>query len=177
MKKYSKKKIDEFLEESNAIEGVYDLVSLEQAHYAWDYLETLKVITTHDILKIHKILMLHQNLLPNEKGYFRECAVYIGGRQGLRYDQIPTAIEHWLMNLMDAVENGKKESEIWKEKITKEHHIIYEEIHPWIDGNGRTGRIFMNWERMMLGLPILIIHADWPKEEGEQKTYYSWFKK
>ena len=75
--------IIEFLKESNAIEGVYDSDSLKQAIYAWEYISAQDEITPHDVLRTHKILMLNQKLLPDEKGYFRHCKVYIGGREGM----------------------------------------------------------------------------------------------
>ena len=90
------KKTKEFLKESNAIERVYDDDSLQQAIYAWEYLIGEDVLTSGVILKTHKILMLHQNLLPNEKGYFRKCAVYIGGREAIDYNVIPDRIDLWI---------------------------------------------------------------------------------
>lgn len=54
--------------------------------------------------------------------------------------------------------------------MMKNHHVEYEIIHPFVDGNGRTGRMFMNWERLKGGLPILVIH-----EGEEQQEYYKWF--
>jgi len=37
-------------------------------------------------------------------------------------------------------------------------------------GNGRVGRILYNIHRLLLGLPIHVIH-----EGKEQKEYYTWF--
>lgn len=162
---------EEFISESNAIERVYDENSFQQAMYAWHLMSAKKIITPSLICEIHKILMLNQSILEGEKGYWRNVAVYIGDRQGINALKIPEAIEHWCMNVMDAIKNGKNESEVWKERIVKQHHVEYERIHPFIDGNGRTGRIFMNWERLQLGLPILVIH-----EGHEQMEYYKWFK-
>ena len=40
-------------------------------------------------------------------------------------------------------------------------HVRFESIHPFIDGNGRTGRILLNFELMKAGLlPVNIKFAD-----------------
>lgn len=148
----------DFLEESNAIEDVFDADSLQQAVYAWEYLKEQKEMNMHIMCKTHKILMLHQPLYPDEKGYLRHCPVYIGGREGLPWRIIPTRLATCAMNMWLHPNN-------WKE-----HHVEYEKIHPFVDGNGRTGRMFMNWERLKAGLPILIIKAE------ERGDYYKWFK-
>jgi Fic family protein len=163
--------IEEFLRESNAIEGVYDDDSLVQALEAWKFLIEQKKLTVGVILKTHKILMLNQNLLPSDKGYFRNVMVYIGGKPALNALHIRERMEHLVDNIEDAITNGRKETELWKEYICQDHHVQYEKIHPFIDGNGRTGRMFMNWERLQLGLPLLIIHVG-----EEQMEYYKWFQ-
>lgn len=167
-----------FLQESNAIEDVYNDVSLRQAHYAWEYLQKEPKLTGGVILKLHKILMLHQPLKPNERGYWRKRPVYIGGREGMAYGQIPSAMAQWL----DAVKNTEifktarqfTEVEINKlpiiEERIKNNHVEYERIHPFIDGNGRTGRMLLNWQRLKAGLPLLIIHSE------NKQDYYEWFK-
>lgn len=156
----------EFLKESNAIEGVYDASSLEQAIIAWQYLKDEDKITPAVILKTHKLLMLHQPLLPNEIGYFRKVPVWVGGRQGLYYANIAPAIHEWCKDVATSITVPGKDGE-----NIKFDHIQYERIHPFVDGNGRTGRMFLNWERIQANLPVLVIHTG-----QEQKKYYQWFK-
>lgn len=151
-------KIKEFLQQSNFIEGVYDEDSLQQALYAWEYLTTEKEMKIGVVLKAHKILMLHQHLQPNEKGYFRTCQVWVGGREGLNWKYLYEAMEVWCMNCWLYPKQWKK------------HHIRFEEIHPFVDGNGRIGRMLMNWERQKAGLPIKVI------KESERQKYYNWFR-
>ena len=158
--KNMKKEVEKFLKESNAIEGIFDDDSLKQANFAWEYLMSCFALSPGVILKTHKILMLHQNLLPIEKGYFRKITVYIGGRSTINALHVPERIEQWCVDGM-------------KENIDpKKLHIEYEKIHPFVDGNGRTGRMFMNWQRIKrLKQPLLIIHTG-----KEQFEYYKWFK-
>jgi len=151
-----------FLRESNNIEDVWDDLSLQQALLAWEYVSTEDKLTIPVILKTHKILMLHQPLLPNEKGYLRECPVYIGGREALHYSQIKPALEAWCIRVNTHTTIGTSS---WKKD-----HVEYERIHPFVDGNGRTGRIFMNWQRIKAGSPLLII------EEKKKQDYYTWFQ-
>lgn len=167
---YKMEDVMEFLRESNAIEGVHDQDSLDQARHAWEFLIEQDKLTPGVILKTHKILMIPSCLRPDERGYFRTVAVYVGGREGMRHDKIRAAIDHWVMNVMDIIKNGKNEAKTFLENVIKVQHVEYEKIHPFVDGNGRTGRMFMNWTRQKLGLPILIIKAD------ERWDYYKWFR-
>lgn len=161
--------IIEFLKESNNIEDVWDDDSLVQAIYAWNYLIKKEELTMGVILKTHKILMLHQIMQPNERGFFRKRPIWIGGYEAKLSFHIPKLIKNWCDNvkvtITDADINGKDETIKW----IKQDHINYEAIHPFIDGNGRTGRMFMNWQRVKAKLPILII------KESEKAEYYKWF--
>ena len=162
----------EFLNESNAIEGVYDEDSLQQAQYAWEYLLNENVLSNSVVTKTHKILMLHQPLFGYQRGYFREEQVWVGNREGKPWKEVPGLIEHWCMNVNDLINNRstEKDSSEFLERVIREQHVSYEKIHPFVDGNGRTGRMFLNWTRVQIGLPILVIH-----EGLEQRQYYGWF--
>ena len=152
----------EFLKENNAIEGIFDDDSLKQAKFAWEFLMSQDILTLGVVLKTHKILMLHQNLLPNEKGYFRNIMVYIGGKPAINALHIQGKLQMWCF------EGLRASPPIDPKKL----HIEYERIHPFVDGNGRTGRMFMNWQRIKrLKKPLLIIHTG-----EEQQEYYKWFK-
>jgi fido (protein-threonine AMPylation protein) len=47
-------------------------------------------------------------------------------------------------------------------------HALFEAIHPFQDGNGRTGRIFANYLLVSAGFPIFILKGN---DEGKKKYY------
>ena len=157
-----KKKLKEFLKESNLIEGVSDDDSLVQAKKSWDYCIGQEKMNSEVVLKTHKILMSNQKLNKNEIGFFRKRPVYIGAREGLHYSHIEDSIGSWSTSMNCSIK--EKISDNWKRL-----HVDFEYIHPFVDGNGRTGRIFLNWQRVRSGLPILII------KNINKHNYYKWF--
>lgn len=161
-----KRKIDdktiEFLYESNLIEGETSQIMLDNAITAWEYLIKQKVLTLGVILKTHKILMKDSGLLPNQKGYLRDVDVWVGGRKGAPVGMIgPRLVMEFIFETMRA--NPPPDP--------KALHIKYEQIHPFVDGNGRTGRMFYNWTRIKrCGLPLEVIY------NSNKAEYYKWFK-
>ncbi len=148
----------EFLQESNAIEAVYDSASFKTARKAWKYIIGQEKITDEIVKKTHEILM-KDHLSAKDVGHYRKHPVFIGGREGLRSHFIPQAMELWCMDA-------------WLFPYSwKAHHVRFEKIHPFIDGNGRMGRILLNWQRASVDLPLLVI-----KESGKF-DYYKWFEK
>lgn len=158
----------EFLEQSNAIEGEYSEGSLRCAMDAWSYAKDLKEMSPVAILNIHGELM--KELRPDIAGQLRDCVVYIGGKR------LPNlGVPYLRSKLFDHCEamNGTiemKDTPSIVEAVPRYFHVDFEHLHPFEDGNGRVGRIIMNWHRLQLGLDLLIIH-----EGEEQREYYSWF--
>lgn len=157
--------IADFLLESNAIEEVYDGKSCEMALKAWRYLINWGELSKQNILRVHAILMKGK-LDYDQVGAWRNCAVWIGGHEAKPFYAVPTLIEEWIKtaNLM-----VKYPSSTRVEEDIKQHHVRFEAIHPFVDGNGRVGRIILNWMRIKSKLPILVI------KEAEKMAYYAWF--
>lgn len=171
---YNPKLVREFLIESNAIEGVYSKGAAKDAEAAWDYAKkNIEKIDDKYVLNIHGFLL--NKLNPRIAGKVRDCAVWIGG--DVKFADPPLIlrdkIKKWC-EWTNKVANGakfKKLDDTNKAEVIKGWHIDFEEIHPFEDGNGRTGRILMNIQMYKNNLPLFIIH-----EGDEQLEYYQWFR-
>lgn len=157
-----------FLSESNAIEGVYDKDSLKQARLAWDYLIIQPKLTPEVIQNTHQLLMVNQDLPPEYKGKWRTCRVWVGHHEGPNYEKIPQLIQAWLDQIDTTTETDP--GNVDKDLLFQDLHVQYELIHPFVDGNGRTGRMFWNFLRLKSGLPLKTVY------ERDRFDYYSLFK-
>lgn len=148
--------INIFLSESNAIEGVYDNDSLKQARTAWNYLISQTKLTSENIQNTHQLLMANQDLPTEYKGKWRTCRVWVGRTEAQPYDKIPQLIQEWLDEI-DSLSNTNLNDEE-KALPFQNLHVQYEHIHPFVDGNGRTGRMFWNFLRLKNGLPLITVY-------------------
>lgn len=161
--------IETFLEESNAIEMEYSIDALDDAKKAWDYAyKNRKNITVKYILEIHRLLL--QRLDPKIAGKVRDCAVMIGYEVKEKKPEkvLLQEIKDWIIKCEEVTKERKNEKAT--EKDIKKFHIDYEYLHNFCDGNGRTGRILWQIQRLNNRLPIKIIHTGF-----EQQSYYQWF--
>lgn len=161
MQKPSKEEVSNFIQESNLIEGIADKESHDQALLAWDYLLSVDTISPATVRNVHATLMRNQGLSTKYLGEFRDCDVYVGGRVCLPPSDIADLIGDWCKHM-----NKGTADDI-------ELHVLYENIHPFVDGNGRTGRMFWQWYRLKRGLPLYELVAE--DVHSRAHDYYSWF--
>lgn len=108
---------------------------------------------------------LHTYVLfgDEEAGRYRTIQNYIGSLTRVVYTPsapkyVPQEMAQYVEKLNADFQNNKellKKDDIdWNSLFHNlaEHHIAFERIHPFIDGNGRTGRLLLTYEMIALGL-------------------------
>ena len=115
------------------------------------------------------ILLLHQMLIgginDDIAGRFRRQGEYV--RVGTYIAPAPEQVERMIENIL--VEYSSDFGSYFLDKIAQ-FHLDFETIHPFCDGNGRIGRIVINFQLLQLGFPRLMVR------NSEKELYYRAFK-
>lgn len=115
---------------------------------------------------------VHDVLIPDEKGYRKTQNALVNDRtkEVIYMPPAANAIPELITDLEKFIHNQKGIDPLLKTIIA---HYQFEAIHPFSDGNGRTGRILMvlclnNYE--LLDLPVLFISGYINKHKEEYYT-------
>ncbi len=176
-----------FLAESNRIEGLesepeqyFDYISglnpivvkntcaawrvMTNAHQPFPHWMTLtyKKLSRPKINKLHMWLM--RDLLPTgDVGVYRTCGVRVGSYFAPDHSQIRPLMSAFMKRFAE----GKTDP------LTM--HYEFEAIHPFIDGNGRVGRLIWAWDLLRRGKQVHPILDNFDGDDFEEKRheYYS----
>lgn len=100
-----------------------------------------KILTSKDILTFHKIVMA--NLVDKkELGHFRKEAGAIFNTAGVvvYLPPRPSQVLFLINNLIKFINSKKEPFVVVKAALA---HFSFEKIHPFLDGNGRVGRLLL----------------------------------
>jgi Fic family protein len=133
-----------------------------------------------DILKIHYIL--YKDMCPNFAGNYRDSEVWVSSKgDEEKYAVCPyLLIKDEMDNFFSWLFSKKNEHPLI---IAAEAHVKFVSIHPFIEGNGKTGRLIMNLILLQNGYTPIIIKAYREKEKyndaikiwrnGEKNDFYN----
>lgn len=132
---------------------------------AFDYVSQLvkdKEPLTERVIKQIHFLVLGRDI--QNRGVYRNVLVYISGAKTQTAE--PVLIPEKIQELLEWYQSDTQDDFLTKIAL---FHLRFESIHPFIDGNGRTGRLLVNLELMKLGYPPIDIRFT------DRNAYYNAF--
>ena len=128
-----------------------------------EYSRTDSLLTMRELRRVHSVAMTpvwdvapHPSAIEGEgPGNFRkhEIQAFPGGMTPVSHPFIPSMINDWI----DDVNSLDLRSPTLPEEAAR-IHCRFEQIHPFLDGNGRTGRLILNLILVRLGYPPVVIY-------------------
>jgi Fic family protein len=121
---------------------------------AWEYLEKkCKTFPTEqDIKKLHKLV--NKDIEEeNTQGKYKHIQNYIGEV----YTTSHLFVKERMKELLAWIQQAYKEVDDFE--VAFQSHAQFELIHPFIDGNGRVGRLLINWLLLLKGLSPIAIRS------------------
>jgi Fic family protein len=142
-------------------------MDLREVHEAQNLARVVEYIRANhaEPLTLDRILLLHRMLMSNIDeaiaGRFRSSGEYV--RVGTHIAPAPEQVEELLREMLVRFASDLDVHPI--ERLARVH-LTFEHIHPFIDGNGRIGRVVLNYLLYQLGFPPIIVRT-----KGKEKYY------
>lgn len=133
---------------------------LEATNHAEAYMYMTALVQQQEAISVTTILTLHDIVMDKileASGQFRTVPVYIRGAHMTPppASQVLTLMREWVA-WIDG--EGKRYNPVICATIA---HHGFEAVHPFVDGNGRVGRLLLNLMLMREGYPPALILHDW----------------
>ncbi len=137
-----------------------DIVGYKQAFdFLYESVKEKKPITEEFIKQVHSFVLRGDE----EAGKYRTIQNYVGNLTRIVYtpcppSQVPEKMKAYVAEVQaDCKHNAELAAQgqfNWVELFHNlaKHHIEFENIHSFVDGNGRTGRLLLIYEMILLGL-------------------------
>lgn len=134
--------VKDIINGKNVIAPIKEIQEVKNAIATYDLYQSLNPFDVKDLLRAHGTMMM---ALTDDAGKFRRSGVGVFSETGLVHmappaDRVPELIG----NLMEWV--AKSDVNLLVRSCV--FHYEFEFIHPFSDGNGRTGRL---WQSLLLG--------------------------
>lgn len=157
--------VSDIIDGKRVLGPLQDIREVKNAYEAYEILARLDPYSIEDLLQAHKIMMLD---LVKESGIFRNKGVGVFAGSNLIHAGTPP---QYVPELVGELFTWLRETELHPLIKSCIFHYEFEFIHPFADGNGRTGRmwhtlILSKWKEFFIWLPIeTLIHE-------RQEEYY-----
>lgn len=118
-------------------------------------------LTTQLVRRLHAELMDH---IHDDRGRWKTTQNAILGStvETAASSEVPWLVEQWAENASWQADNLRGDHAV---TAIASAHADFERIHPFADGNGRTGRMLLMWQALRaFGVPIII-------EAGQRAAY------
>jgi Fic family protein len=139
--------------------------------YAIKITKEKRLLEESDIIEIQKIILEEQKIYENVPdiyiGKYRKINVKIKNTNIFFSDfpKVPSMMKNFIKKVNKWQKSYGKHCEEQNIEIIGRFHHMFEKIHPFADGNGRTGRLIALYMILFLGLePFIFTSAD-KKEE------------
>lgn len=137
---------------------------------AFEYVEQLskeqKPLTEYEIRAIHSLVLADRK---EDRGQWRRVPVRIAGAATTPVQ--PYQIEPMVGALLADMNTVYSKLHVVEQAAL--FHLRFESIHPFIDGNGRTGRLLMNLQLIQAGYPPINVKFTDRRRYYEAFDHYS----
>ena len=161
----SEDEVRDIIDGKNVVAPIKQIQEVKNAIATYELYPSLNPYSVKDLLKAHGVMM---QALVDDAGRFRRSGVGVFSESGLVHMAPPADRVPMLMDDLFAWLKSSKDHLLIRSCV---FHYEFEFIHPFIDGNGRTGRL---WQSLILGkLHPLFEHL--PVENmiyANQQAYY-----
>ena len=121
------------------------------------------MLSAYEICSIHSLVLADR---PEDRGRWRRVPVRIMGAS-VEPPQ-PYLIEPMVGELLN--DYSMVMTRLHTVERVSLFHLRFESIHPFVDGNGRTGRLLLNMQLMQAGYPPINVKF------ADRKRYYEAFE-
>lgn len=118
--------------------------------YVLEMVQQQEPLSERVIRELHSLILLDK---PRDKGVYRQVPVRI--MRAVHEPVQPYLIAKRMEQLLEEYHCADATLHLI-ERVAR-MHLEFEAIHPFIDGNGRTGRLLVNLELMKAGFPPIDI--------------------
>jgi Fic family protein len=158
------------LEDLEIHKDVDEIINYIKAmNYGMERLKTLP-LSLRLIKEIHKILLRNVRGEIKEPGEFKKSQNWVGGTTIQRASFVPSPPQE-ITNLLDNLEKFfHDQSQLPILLKTALIHTQFENIHPFLDGNGRVGRLLITFylcQQKILARPLLYLSSYFKKYRQE----------